>query len=329
MNQKTVMVTGGAGYVGSHCCKAFSKAGWRVVTLDNLSRGWANLVKWGPLVQADISDEAAVTTAMMSYKPDLVAHFAAYAYVGESVSTPDIYYQNNSAGTLSLLGSMRRAAVDKILFSSTCATYGHPVRLPIDETHPQLPVNPYGWSKLIVERMLEDFSRAYGISATSLRYFNAAGADPDGETGEQHDPETHAIPLAIRAALSRDGEFVVYGTELDTRDGSCVRDYIHVSDLADAHVLAGERLLAQVGADIFNLGTGSGTTVLEIAAAVNAALGGKLRVRCGPPRIGDPAVLVASAQKAREQLGWHPKRSNIQEIIQTALAWQQQLASGG
>ncbi len=284
---KTVLVTGGAGYVGSHCAKAFSQAGWQVVTLDNLSRGWADAVKWGPLVQADIADRDAVERTIRQYQPDIVAHFGAYAYVGESVQQPDLYYANNSASTLALLEAMRACGLARLLFSSTCASYGNPVRLPIDESHPQSPINPYGWSKFIIERMLEDYARAYGFASIALRYFNAAGCDPDGEIGERHEPETHAIPLAIAAALNG-GTFDVLGTDHDTRDGSCIRDYIHVCDLADAHVLAAERLLETTGAEVFNLGTGNGTSVLEIVAAVNRATGGSLHARHAPRRDGDP-----------------------------------------
>lgn len=317
---KTVLVTGGAGYVGSHCAKAFAVAGWHVVSLDNLSRGWAEAVKWGPLIQADIADRAVVEETIHKYKPDLVAHFAAYAYVGESMDNPDIYYQNNSAGTLALLEAMRASDLKRLLFSSTCASYGVPVQLPIDESHPQSPINPYGWSKFIIERMLEDYARAYGFASIALRYFNAAGCDQEGEIGERHEPETHAIPLAIAAALEGKA-FNVFGTDFDTRDGSCVRDYIHVSDLADAHVLAAERLLTAQGADVFNLGTGNGTSVLEVAAAVNRSTGGNLDVQLGPRRSGDPAMLVAAADKAREILGWIPRRSEIGNIVETALAW--------
>ncbi|WP_347302925.1 UDP-glucose 4-epimerase GalE [Croceibacterium sp. TMG7-5b_MA50] len=320
---KTVLVTGGAGYVGSHCCKAFAAAGWNVVTLDNLSRGWRDAVKWGPLVEADIADRDAVGAAIDRYAPDLVAHFAAYAYVGESVEQPDLYYSNNTAGTLALLETMRAKGVARILFSSTCATYGNPVRLPIDEDHPQAPINPYGWSKFIIERMLEDYCQAYGFSSTILRYFNAAGCDPDGEIGERHEPEPHAIPLAIAAALKEGGVFRVNGTAFDTRDGSAIRDYIHVADLADAHVLAAEKLLDATGVEIFNLGTGTGTSVLELADTVNRATGGGLQVVHAPPRPGDPAMLVASAARAQAKLGWMPSRSSIDFIVETALRWQQ------
>jgi len=324
---KTVLVTGGAGYVGSHCCKAFAGAGWKVVVVDNLSRGWADAVRWGPLVKADISDREAVEAVLEEHSPDLVAHFAAYAYVGESVEQPHIYYGNNTAGTLALLEAMRAKGVTRLLFSSTCASYGHPVKLPIDETHPQHPINPYGWSKFIVERMLEDYSTAFGFSATILRYFNAAGCDPEGEIGERHEPETHAIPLIMEAALSGNDVFRVFGSDFDTRDGSAVRDYIHVSDLADAHVLAADRLLHGKGVEVFNLGTGVGTSVLELAEAVNRATGGQLRVELAPRRPGDPATLVASADRARQVLGWQPKRSSIDCIVQTALNWQRNRAS--
>lgn len=321
---KTVLVTGGAGYVGSHCCKAFAARGWTVVTVDNLSRGFADAVKWGPLVVADIADRDAVRAAMDRYKPDLVAHFAAYAYVAESVARPEIYYQNNSAGTLALLETMREAGVGALLFSSTCASYGHPVRLPIDEGHPQQPINPYGWSKLIIERMLEGYAVAHGLKSIALRYFNAAGCDPDGEIGENHHPETHAIPLAIQAALNEGGSFSVLGTDFDTRDGSAVRDYIHVADLADAHVRAAERLLQDdfSGAEVINLGTGTGTSVLELAAAVNRATDGRLKVEHGPRRAGDPAALVACADRARDLLGWVPRHSDIDTIIRDAVAWE-------
>lgn len=318
---KTVLVTGGAGYVGSHCCKAFAAAGWTVVTLDNLSRGWADAVKWGPLIEADIADRAAVEAALRAYKPDLVAHFAAYAYVGESVARPDIYYGNNSVGTLALLEAMRASGIRRLLFSSTCASYGHPVYTPIDEAHPQSPINPYGWSKFIIERMLEDYGRAYGMSSVILRYFNAAGCDPAGEIGERHEPETHAIPLAITAALTGQA-FNVLGTDFDTPDGSAIRDYIHVSDLAHAHVLAAAHVLGITGSEVFNLGTGTGTSVLELVSAVNRAAGTDMKVNLAPPRAGDPAKLVAAADRARSVLGWNPTLSTIDSIVETALQWQ-------
>ena len=324
---KTVLVTGGAGYVGSHCAKAFAEAGWRVVTLDNLSRGWREAVRWGPLVECDIADSARVQAAMEQHRPDLVAHFAAYAYVGESVTDPGLYYLNNSAATLALLDAMRAAKIGAMLFSSTCASYGAPAYLPIDEAHPQNPINPYGWSKFIIERMLADYGRAYGLSSVSLRYFNAAGCDPGGEIGERHEPETHAIPLAIEAARRPEQPFTVLGTDFDTRDGSAIRDYVHVNDLAQAHVMAGEMLIARKGSHIFNLGTGVGTSVLELVDAVGRAAGGPVALRHGPRRPGDPACLVASYEKAERELGWRPRCSDIDFIVRTALAWRDKMAA--
>jgi UDP-arabinose 4-epimerase len=318
---KTVLVTGGAGYIGSHCCKAFAQAGWSVITYDNLSRGWRDAVKWGPLVEGDISDPAAVVAVLRQYQPDVVAHFAAYAYVGESVERPELYYRNNSFGTLMLLEKMLQAGVDKLIFSSTCASYGIPVRSPIDEEHPQSPINPYGWSKFIIERMVDDLSAAHGLNAVVLRYFNAAGCDPDGEIGERHEPETHVIPLAIESALKKDRMFTVNGTDFDTRDGTAVRDYIHVADLAHAHVLAGEKLLRDRGVHVYNLGTGIGTTVKELVEAVSRICGTQLPVIYGPRRAGDPPALVAAAEKAKGELRWVPVQSSIDRIVETALSW--------
>jgi UDP-arabinose 4-epimerase len=317
---RTVFVTGGAGYVGSHSCKAFDRAGWKVVTYDNLLRGSRDAVKWGPLVEGDITDESAVAAALAAFRPDLVAHFAGYIYVGESIERPEMYYRNNTAGTLALLEAMRGVGIKNIIFSSTCASYGIPIRLPVDESHPQLPINPYGWSKMIIERMLEDYANAYGFNTVALRYFNAAGCDPDGEIGERLGPEPRAISRAVAAALN-DETFTVNGTEFDTRDGSAVRDYVHVTDLARAHVLAAEMLVRRGGTHVFNLGTGVGTTVLEVVEAVRRASGGRLRVRIGPARRGDPPVVVAAADKAEQELGWVPELS-IEQIVETTIAWQ-------
>lgn len=321
---KTVFVTGGAGYVGSHCCKAFAEAGWKVVVFDNLSRGWRDMVRWGDLIEGDILDLDALKAAMARVKPDAVAHFAAFAYVGESVDDPAIYYRNNSVGTLNILDAMRVNNVQNIVFSSTCATYGVPVRTPIDEQHPQSPINPYGWSKFIVEKMLADYSVAYGLRYAALRYFNAAGADPDGTIGERHEPETHVIPLAIRGALKNDYIFTIFGNDFDTRDGTGLRDYIHVADLADAHCRALEYLLNGGASDVFNLGTGNGTTVEEIAAAVEYVSGKPLPRKIGPRRAGDPPALVASAEKAERILGWKPQHSDIKNIIASAWRWHAQ-----
>lgn len=321
MTGRTILVTGGAGYVGSHCCKAFARAGWRVVTFDNLSRGHAEAVKWGPLVIGDILDVGALDAVLEEYRPDLVGHFAAFAYVEESVRQPELYYRNNGIGSFVLLERMRAAGISKLIFSSTCATYGVPEQVPIDEGHRQWPINPYGWSKLMVERMLADHAAAHGLDSVALRYFNAAGCDPEGEIGEDHEPETHAIPLAIAGALSEARPFTVFGTDFDTRDGSAVRDYIHVQDLASAHVLAGEWILGRRGFHPFNLGTGQGTTVLEIAQAVGRICVIERPPAIGQRRAGDPPVLIADAAKAQRELGWAPAMSDIDTIVRTAVAW--------
>lgn len=317
----TLFVTGGAGYVGSHCCKAFKQAGWEVVVYDNLSRGHREFARFGDLIVGDILDADALATAMASVKPDAVAHFAALAYVGESVANPGLYYRNNTVGTLNIVEAMRGAGVDKMLFSSTCATYGVPHRVPIDESHPQSPINPYGWSKLFVEQMLADFSAAHGLRYVALRYFNAAGADADGEIGEWHEPETHAIPLAILGALKPDYTFTIFGDDFETRDGTGLRDYIHVADLADAHKRALEYLLKGGQSDVFNLGTGVGTTVAEIAAAVERVAGKPVARRVGPRRAGDPPALFAANDKARQVLGWEPIQSDIDNIVRSAWRW--------
>ncbi len=292
-----------------------------MVTFDNLSRGWRDAVKWGPLVEGDLLDAAVLARALNRYRPDLVVHFAGLAYVGEFVVQPSLYYRNNCVGTLTLLDELYKSGLNRIIFSSTCASYGVPLRIPIDEEHPQVPINPYGWSKFIIERMLDNYGAAYGVESVALRYFNAAGCDPDGEIGEHHEPETHVIPLAIAAALLNDRCFTINGTDFDTRDGTAIRDYVHVSDLAEAHVLAGEMLLRTGGLHTFNLGTGIGTTVKEIVEAVKKAAGRSVPVQVGPRRLGDPPALVACAEKARRELGWSPVRSNIDVIVATAMKW--------
>ncbi|MEM0986270.1 MAG: UDP-glucose 4-epimerase GalE [Pseudomonadota bacterium] len=320
---KTVLVTGGAGYVGSHCCKAFAQAGWKVVVFDNLARGWRDLVKWGDLIVGDLLDPSALDRAFAAVKPDAVAHFAAYAYVGESVTDPGLYYRNNTAGSMNLLDAMVKHDVGQLIFSSTCATYGIPETVPMTETLPQSPINPYGWSKLFVERLLDDFGHAHGLRSVKLRYFNAAGADPDGETGERHEPETHLIPLAIRGMMEDGFELTIFGDDFDTRDGTCVRDYIHVADLADAHARALKYLSEGGASNVFNLGTGTGTTVQEIVEAVERVSGRKVSKSVGPRREGDPPALLASSEKAKRVLGWEPTHSDVDTIISTAWRWHQ------
>ena len=319
--EPTIFVTGGAGYVGSHCCKAFAATGWNVVVYDSLYRGWRDFVKWGRLIEGDIRNAGALSAAVAEVRPDAVAHFAALAYVGESVSDPGSYYDVNTRGTLNLLQAMAAQGLDKIVFSSTCATYGNPERLPITEDTPQQPINPYGASKLFVERMLRDFGHSHAIRSVALRYFNAAGADPDGELGERHEPETHLIPLAIAAARPGSDALTVFGDDFSTADGTCIRDYIHVADLADAHVLALRHLFAGGASEVFNLGTETGTSVSGVIEAVARVSGKNVHHTYGPRRAGDPPVLVASAAKAREQLGWQPQHSDIETIIQHAWRW--------
>lgn len=315
-----VFVTGGAGYVGSHCCKAFSRAGHDVTVFDNLSRGWRDFVKWGPLVEGDILDTAALTRALKAAKPDAVAHFAAVAYIAESNEKPELYYRINVAGTLSLLEAMREAGVKRLVFSSSCATYGVQPGT-ITEDTPQNPINPYGASKLMAERIIRDVGAAHGIESVILRYFNAAGGDPELEIGERHDPEPHVIPLALKGALDPDFTFTINGEDFDTPDGTCVRDYVHVNDLASAHLKALEHMAAGKGSDIFNLSTGKGASVRELIAAVEAVSGGKLNQRSGPPRPGDPPILIADPARAARVLGWSAQRSDIGTILADAIAW--------
>jgi len=318
---RTVFVTGGAGYVGSHCCKAFAARGWTVVVFDNLSRGWREFVRFGPLIEGDIRDADAIARAIAETKPDVVAHFAALAYVGESIQQPGAYYETNVTGMNNLLAGMTTAGVGRILFSSSCATFGEPQAPLIDESHPQSPINPYGWTKLIGEKMLHDYGVAHGLRSVALRYFNAAGDDPDLEIGEKHEPETHLIPLAIRAAMQPDAVFRINGDDFETRDGTAVRDYVHVLDLADAHVRAIDHLMDGGQSDAFNLGTGHGLSVKEILDKVEQLSGRPIRREIGPRRPGDPGSLVASSERAGRVLGWSPVNSDIDNILRSAWRW--------
>jgi UDP-arabinose 4-epimerase len=316
-----ILVTGGAGYVGAHTCKALHRSGYTPVVFDNLSTGHRSFVRWGPLVEGDIGDAAAVLAAIRIHRPEAVLHFAASAYVGESVTNPQKYYDNNVAGSLSLLKAMLEAGCRKLVFSSSCAIYGEPDELPIRETAPQNPVNPYGASKAMVERMLSDYARAYALQSVALRYFNAAGADPESELGELRDPETHLIPRAMMAIQGYLPGFAVFGSDYDTPDGTPIRDYIHVSDLAEAHVAALRRLLAGGSGGAFNLGTGRGSSVKQVLDSIAAETGESLAVLHGQRREGDPAELVADASLSRSELGFEPRRSDLKTIIHTAWNW--------
>ena len=323
---KSVLVTGGAGYIGSHACKILARAGCRPVVFDNMSRGHREAVRWGPLVEGDLADHSRLTAALVEHRVSAVMHFAAYAYVGESVADPAMYYRNNLGGTLSLLDAMREAGVDEIVFSSTCATYGTPDSVPIRETTPQLPVNPYGETKLAIERALRWYGEAYGLRSVSLRYFNAAGADPDGEIGERHEPETHLIPLVLQAALGQRAQIAIYGTDYPTPDGTAIRDYIHVQDLAEAHLRALEHLADGGKSAALNLGTGHGHSVREVVRVAEAVSGRPIASRDTERRPGDPAALVADPSLAAELLGWRARVSDLETILRTALAWHMSLA---
>jgi UDP-glucose 4-epimerase len=316
----TILVTGGAGYVGSHCCLALARAGHTPVVYDNLSNGHAAFVKWGPFERGDILDRARLSDVFATRKPDAVLHCAALIEVGESVKRPDAFYKTNVVGALRLLDVMREWGVDKFVFSSTCAIYGAPQRLPMDEAHPQSPLNPYGWSKLMIERASRDIGAAYGLKFAHLRYFNAAGAAWNEGIGERHEPESHAIPSALFTLLGRREAFRIFGDDYETRDGTCLRDYVHVLDLADAHVRAIERLVGGGESLAANLGTGDGVTVRELIAAIERVTGKRVPAIAAPRRDGDAPALLADNALARRELGWSPSRG-IDEIIADAWKW--------
>lgn len=315
-----VLVSGGAGYVGSHACLKLAEAGYEPVVFDDLSNGHEAFVRWGPFEQGDIRDRARLAEVFERHRPAAVMHFAALIEVGESVKAPGRFYETNVGGAANVIQAAQAAGVGAFVFSSTCATYGDPVRVPMDETHPQAPLNPYGRSKLMIEQALADMDAYSGLRFTALRYFNAAGADPGGRVGERHDPETHAIPLLLQAAQGRRAGFSIFGTDYETRDGTAVRDYVHVLDLADAHVAALKRLLDGGASDVFNLGTGTGTTVRELIEAVKRTTGRDFPVVETGRRPGDAPVLVADNAKAREALGWSPRYS-LDDIIAHAWDW--------
>jgi UDP-glucose 4-epimerase len=320
-----ILVVGGAGYIGSHTCLDLAGKGFTPVVYDNLTNGHAEFVQWGPLERGDIRDRVRLASVIKAYQPAAIVHFAALIEVGESVKAPAAFFDNNVAGTLSLLLAAEEAGIDKLVFSSTCATYGLPVAVPMDETHPQQPINPYGRSKLIAEQMLRDLDRHQGLRSVVLRYFNAAGADPQGRIGEWHSPETHAVPLAIEAALGKRAGFKIFGSDYETRDGTCVRDFVHVADLADAHSRAVQYLLDGGESVALNLGTGDGTTVAELLATVGRVSGRQFPVSREGRREGDAPVLVADNTKAKTVLGWSP-RHDLDSIVRTAWNWHSQFA---
>lgn len=316
----TILVVGGAGYIGAHCCLDLAGRGHRPVVYDNLSNGHESFVQWGPLEIGDLHDRSRLREVMARHRPAAIIHFAALIEVGLSLADPLSFYQNNVGGTICLLSAASEAGIDKFVFSSTCATYGVPQATPMAEDHRQVPINPYGRSKLMVEQMLADLDALRGFRSVVLRYFNAAGADEGGRIGEWHDPETHAIPIAIEAAMGRRAGFTINGSDYDTRDGTCIRDFIHVMDLADAHARAVEHLLAGGTSATVNLGTGTGTSLLELLDVVRTISGRSVPVALGPRRAGDSPSLVADNRRAKALLGWEPKRS-IEDIVTSAWRW--------
>jgi UDP-glucose 4-epimerase len=321
-----ILVVGGAGYVGSHTVRQLVREGFPVMVLDNLVHGHRELVLGIKLIEGDLEDTRLLERVFAEYPIEAVMHFAAYCYVGESVIDPSKYYQNNVASTLNLLKTMIKANVRKFIFSSTCATYGVPLKLPLTEDHPQNPINPYGATKMMVERMLSDFDLAYGFKSISFRYFNAAGADPEGDIGEWHTPETHLIPLVLDVAAGRREAVQIYGTDYTTPDGTCIRDYIHVTDIAIAHMLGLKYLMAEEASEVFNLGNGTGFSVREVVRTVEEVTSRKINVIETVRRLGDPPVLVGSSEKARRGLGWERKFPELQSIVETAWKWHRRLA---
>ncbi len=322
----TVLVTGGAGYIGSHTCKVLAQQGYLPVAFDNLSAGHEWAAKWGPLERGDILDRCALDRAIETHRPSACLHFAAFAYVGDSVTHPGKYYRNNVVGSLTLLEALKDHGIDQFVFSSTCATYGVPQKLPIDEALPQAPINPYGASKLMVERIMADFHAAHALRSVALRYFNAAGADADTEIGEDHEPETHLVPLILEAAWGDRDSITVFGTDYETPDGTCIRDYIHVTDLAKAHVLALKALEQGLEHRAFNLGNGQGYSVREVIASVERVTGRSVPVKFGERRPGDPARLISDSARAMKELRWSPQIVELDTIIESAWAWHQRRA---
>jgi UDP-glucose 4-epimerase len=320
-----VLVVGGAGFIGSHMVKQLGRSGCQVTTLDNLSNGHRDAVLYGDFVQGDLADKVMLAQLIQPGRFDAVMHFASFIQVGESVQQPAKYYENNVANTLSLLEAMRLAGVKRFVFSSTAATFGQPLYSPMDEKHPQQPINPYGRSKWMVEQILDDFDHAYGLKSVCLRYFNAAGADPEVQLGERHEPETHLIPLVLQVASGKKPNISVFGRDYDTPDGTCVRDYVHVSDLCDAHRLALESLIHGAGSQQYNLGNGNGYSVQEVIETARRVTGQTISTVDAPRRDGDPDRLVADASQAKKVLGWQPQWTSLDEIVGHAWAWEKSL----
>ena len=325
MQKQTILVTGGSGYIGSHTVKALQKVGYEVLILDNLVYGHKDIAETlgAELIVGNTNDRDLLDQLFSDRPISAVMHFAAYAYVGESVTQPDKYYRNNVVGTLTLLEAMVAANIKAFVFSSTCATYGVPQQTPITEDHPQAPINPYGATKLMVERILQDFDVAYGLKSVIFRYFNAAGADPNGVIGEDHNPETHLIPLILLTALGKRDAITIYGSDYPTPDGTCLRDYIHVTDLAEAHVLGLQYLLNSKKSEIFNLGNGNGFSVKEVIDTAKQVTSKPIKVLFGDRRAGDPPALVGSSEKAKKILNWQPKYADLNLILQHAWQWHQ------
>ncbi len=317
----TVLVTGGAGYIGAHACKLLARAGYLPVSFDNLSTGWARAVKFGPLVQGDLLDRAALDAVFAAYRPQAVMHFAALSLVGEASRDPGRYWRNNLGGSLNLIEAMLAHDCRDIVFSSTCAIYGDQDGVLLDEDSPPNPLNAYGASKRAIENMLGDFNASHGLNSVIFRYFNVAGADPEAEIGEWHQPETHLIPLMLEAAAGARKALTLHGTDYPTPDGTCIRDYVHVMDLVDAHMRGLDWLRAGRGSRGFNLGSGHGFSVAEVLAACPAAIGREVPHRIGPRRAGDAARLVSGSQRAREELGWKPCQSTLEQMISDAWRW--------
>lgn len=317
-----ILVVGGAGYIGSHMVKQLANAGDDVITLDNLSYGYRDAVRYGKFVEGDLGDNEILDELFGGDDIDAVMHFAGFIQVGESVIEPSMYYHNNVTNTLTLLDAMRRHGIKNFIFSSTAAIFGEPDYTPIDEKHPKIPINPYGHSKLMIEQVLDDYDRAYGLRSTCLRYFNAAGADPDGELGERHVPETHLIPLILQAASGRRDDIKVFGDDYPTDDGTCVRDYIHINDLCEAHSLALHRMVKEDSSARYNLGNGKGFSVQQVIDIAKQVSGNDFKVSIEPRRAGDPAVLVADATRAQAELDWRPKFAELSGIVETAWRWE-------